>query len=398
MLTRDLIRTQKKDGRIVPRFLKATPAMVELADDLLALYRDGRGRERDDLADEAAALLHRTRSLLVGKGLHKLVVDACTFAEPTEAVAWRTRVLDASAALMATPAASEAGHLAALAMVLEVEPAALAADLYADLPGRAKLERAPAMPAATLIDDYNLALAQGILLGAQRLDLTIADGDAGARRRLLKALRWRRLLAEVRQDERGLLRLTVSGPAAIFDQGTRYGLQLALFLPVLACCRQWWLSAPVSERGGETAVLELSHLDGLRGITPFTGFVPPEYEVFAADWAARQPGWALAEAPLRVLPGGDLVVPDFRFVPTDGGAPRDLELFHRWHAAPLRARLDQLAAGLLPGLGLGVDRSLAKLKEAAPLMEHPAFATHGFLFSDLPNVRGVAELLGRANG
>ncbi len=395
MLTRDLIRTQIKDGRILPRFLKPTPALVAVAEDLLALYRDGRGRERDELADEAAALLHRSRSLLVGKGLHKLVVDACTFAEPTEAVAWRTRVLDASAALLATPAASEAAHLAALAMVLEVEPATLAADLYADLPGRAKLERAPAMPATTLIDDYNLALAQGILLGAQRLDLTIAEADAGARRRLLKALRWRRLLAEVRQDERGLLRLTVSGPAAILDQGTRYGVQLALFLPVLACCKQWWLSAPVAARGSAPAVLELSHLDGLPSRSPFTGFVPPEYEAFAADWAARQPGWTLAEPPLRVLDGGELVVPDFRFVPVDGGPPQDLELFHRWHAAPLRARLEQLAAGLLPGLVLGVDRSLARMKEAAPLIAHPAFVRHGVLFSDLPNVRGVAELLGR---
>ena len=123
-----------------------------------------------------------------------------------------------SAELLAAPLASSDAHRAAVAERLGLQGDEVRERLYADLPDQAQLSAAPAWGAQQLIARYNLALAQGLLLFARSLTITIADADTGMRRRLLKALRFRRLLADVRGDARQALCLEVSGPGSVLDQ------------------------------------------------------------------------------------------------------------------------------------------------------------------------------------
>jgi hypothetical protein len=398
MLTRDLLRFKIAGGKLLPGLLRATPGTIEQAERLLAYWQGGVGMRRGDLEDGAMPILHQSRALLVGRGLQKLILDRCRFAEPAPGEGLRELALAASARLLAAPLADGDAHRAAVAEQVGLPQEELAARLYGDLPDAAVLEEAPALTAPRLIEAYNLALCQGLLLGAKQLTVTIRDADTGLRRKLLKALRFRRLLAEVVHDASGSLRLVVSGPASVLDQASRYGLQLALFLPALACARQWQAGATVAaprrfEAGREAAELELSDATGLVGDTAFLGHVPEELRALDAALAARFPDWSFAEPQLLPLPGGELVVPDLQLVA--GGATFAVELFHRWHGHALARRLDQLAQGLAPRLAIGVDRALAKTAAAAPLLAHPAFARHGFLFSDLPVPRAIAEALQR---
>src|SRR5690606_8078792 len=167
MLTKDLLRFAVKDGRIQPRWLRPTPAVVQTAQDLLAYWKGGVGQVRGDLDDGASPILHRSRSLPVARGLQKLTVHACAFAEPADASALRERAFAASAARLQRPTAQGEAHRAAVAADVDLDADTLDAALYADLPDQAVLREACPWTAEDLLARYNLALAQGLLLRAR---------------------------------------------------------------------------------------------------------------------------------------------------------------------------------------------------------------------------------------
>ncbi|MBA2481720.1 MAG: DUF790 family protein [Planctomycetes bacterium] len=397
MLTRDLLRFKLRDGAVVPTLLRATPATVDLAERLVAFWRAGIGQRRGDLEDALAPVMHQSRALVVARGINKVLLDASRFAEAASSAELRGRAFAASARILALPLASGEAHAAAVAAELAVTTEDLRARLYGDLPDAEVLEDAPQLSAAQVIARYNLALCQGLLVSAKSLSVVVLDADTGMRRRLLKSLRFRRLLARVDLDRSGELRLDISGPASVLDQASRYGVQLALFLPALACAQRWTAHADitVTPRGGGRTPgrMSLSHELGLVGDSAFLGHVPEELRELEHTLAARYPAWRFAEPALIGLPGGEVLVPDLQ-IAVDA-VPVAVELFHRWHAAALARRIRQLEDGLPVRLAIGVERALARSTAIAPLIATPAFARHGFLFTDIPAPRAVAEAVER---
>ena len=386
MLTKDLLRHRLHDGRIVPQLLKATPAIVTLAQQLLDFWDAGVGRCLGELEDAALPILHGTRSLLVAKGLQKLVLDACTFRDAASCFALRELALAESARrLQQQPPADPAIHRAAVSAAIG-QPLAL---LYGDLPDAAVLEHGSGLTVAKLLARYNLAQCQGLLLTARELDVTIHDADTGLRRRLLMALRFQRLLVEVRADG-PRLRLGIAGPGAVLDQASRYGLNLALFLPALACATHWESTAWVTPSREHAALrLDLSDALGLVGDTRFLGHVPEEIRIFKKELAEKRSEWQQLEPALLTTRNGEVVVPDLQF--SVAGKTVAVECFHRWHHAALTRRLDQLAAGELPSLVIGVDRAAAK--RIPDLTQHLGYSGRGFLFNDLPTIRALSSVI-----
>ena len=396
MLTRDLLRFSTDGGKIRPKLLKATPANTQVVQALLDHWSAGIGTTIGELADSASAVLHQARSLQTAKGLQKLIVDACTFREADSCAEIRERALVASAARLRainTMPADPDAHRAVIAEQIGLTSEALSAHLYGDLPHAAQLASVPDFDVAAVIARYNLAQCQGLLVSAREWTVTIHDTDTGLRRKLLKALRWQRLLAEIRPAG-SALRLVISGPGSVLDQASRYGLNLALFLPALACARRWEASAwIIPQRGGAPQEFELSDETGLVGDTHFLGFIPAEIRTLQQEITTKQPTWKLVEPQVIPLRSGELVIPDLQF--EVAGLVLAVELFHRWHSSALTRRRAQCAAGEAPALILGVDRAVAKQREHANLAEDPLFATRGFLFNDLPTVRALTAAVTR---
>jgi uncharacterized protein len=396
MLTKDLLRYKFDGDRVVPLLLRPTPANLTTAENMLKFWRDGIGQRIGELEEAVKPVVHAGKSLVVGRGLQKLIVDACSFSDPESTQRLRREALLASAALMAKPEATSVAHRARIAQEIGLGADELSARLYGDLPNAALLKSVPDWNPGQLLDRYNLALCQGMLLDAAELDITLGQSEVGLRRRLLKALRFRRLLALVTADGEDL-RLKVSGPSQIVDQGSRYGLQFALFLPALTCAPRWSARADVVlgvDR--QRRRLELSDQLGLIGETAFTGYVPEEFTVVETMLREKVPEWRVAEARPFALPGGELVVPDVQI--TAGTRTIAIEFFHRWHERPLLRRVDQIARGLAPDLVIGVDRALAKRPQLSGLLDEPAFIQHGFLFSELPTARALIEAVRRVIG
>jgi predicted nuclease of restriction endonuclease-like RecB superfamily len=396
MLTRDLLRYGTNDGKIIPKLLKTSPTNLNLTQALLDHWRGGVGRTIGELEEAATAILAQSRSLQTAKGLQKIIVDACTFREADSCSELRERALLASAARLrslATMPADPELYRGQLASDLGLTSEQLGEQLYGDLPHAAQLASAPEFEAATVIARYNLAQCQGLLLSARELTITLHDSDTGLRRKLLKALRWQRLLADI-HPAGSALRIVISGPGAVLDQASRYGLNLALFLPALACAKRWQASAWITPlRGGATQELLLSDETGLIGDTRFSGYVPAEIRSLEQDIVRKQPTWKMLEPQLIPLRSGELVVPDLQLEIL--GQVVAVEFFHRWHSLALTRRRADLAQGEAPTLILGVDRAVAKQREHADLASDALFAERGFLFNDLPTMRALTAAVAR---
>ena len=402
MLTSDLITASLRSGNLRPGFVRATlPDRLALAEQLIAAYRDAAAERLT-----AAALDESVEPLLDGaadrrfaKALRKLLDDRSTFSSVAEQdfPALRAELFAASAALLQgeRPFADLAEFQAALSERLPAHPLLEPRRIYADLPENDCLLQFEDITAPQLLDRYNLALVQALLLGATHLDLTIADPEPQRLRRIFKYLRFFQLLATVeaapgapKADGAPLrLHLVVDGPASILEQSRRYGLQLASFFPAVCTAAEWRLVAEVTWRD-KPATLELDQESRL--VCPyhnFSAYVPDEIKLFHRHFQESVSDWKIVgHTPFLRGPGREVIIPDLSFEHQDGALVH-LELFNRWHASGLPQRLAWLAKHPKQSVVLGVDRTLARKPELAEALDRSSwFAEHGFLYRDYPTV------------
>ena len=202
---------------------------------------------------------------------------------------------------------------------------------------------------------YNLAQVQGVLYRASELIITAYRNDPGEYKLLFRYLKLFGLMTFIEGDADHGYTITIDGPASLFGASTRYGVDLAKFLPALLHVSRWEMVASLTPRilpdGRETP--NRFTLDAGSGLVShykkgnvFDSIIE---ESFAASWARTKTGWRLErEVELVPLPGS-VMVPDFRLVHPDG----------RTYVLELDRRL--LAAGVpqeevLAGCPLGPGR------------------------------------------
>ncbi len=394
MLTRDLLRYRIAGNNVEAQFLRATPAIEKLADALLAHWKSQVGQRMGDIQDGALPILHQSRALVIGRGLQKIITDACTISDPEAATTMREHAFNAAATLLAHPQRDSEAHAQLIADKLQLPISTLREQLYGDLPDQAQLTATPPWSVSQLLDHYNMALAQGLVLFAHDMHIEVHDADIGVRRRLLKAMRFRRLLATVKQDQGPLLRLQVSGPGSVLEQANRYGMQLAQFLPALATCKKWQARADLRLPRAGHATLLLSNELQLRGDTNFIGYVPKEIHGIEQAINKRFPQWILEEPPLLTHASGEIIVPDLCIRHDQHVCT--VEFFHRWHGNAVERRITQMADGWGPQHIIGIERSLVNRLQA--IIKHPIFEQRGFLFRDFPTVTALGDVVSRLTG
>ena len=296
MLTRDLLRAKIDRDRLTPQYIKATPAQVDLAERILACFREHLHRQRQALDDALNPVVYRSRSLIVGRGLVKIVRDAASFTEPEHCMERRWEIFAASAAALSNPCSSPEAHRLLISEQLGEE----ASELYADLPQHAMLEDVPNWSAQELLQRYNIGLTQGYLLQADSLQIRLPQATAATCRAMISQLRFRRLVADIRESSEAI-QFDVAGPASVLGQSQRYGMQLAQFFPQLLHFDRWSLVADVTvERRSKQLVLDQqSGLHPLPQQRTATGFVPEEIR----SWHQRlskQKGWEIDSEPLII--------------------------------------------------------------------------------------------------
>lgn len=401
MLTREHLLLKRRNGSLKLAFQQPDGPVPALCRAMLAVFREGARTAvtREELEERLEPLLKSSPALAkVAAGLAKLLTDHSEFAvrnAPENCAGLRRKLLERAGTLLRNPPADYELYRKT---VLRGTPQEL--DFYGDLPDYESLVAAPAWTPEELLNRYNIALVQAVLLYAGSVELTLEAATPMELRKFMRRLKFFRLLAEVRKLSGSRVRLTVSGPGAIFGENRKYGLQLASFFPAVLLMKAWRLRAEVSLREGPTESLSLSpeKCPCRSYFQRWSTFVPEEVALFLRSFQEEVDSWRCdPDAPLPNFAGEEAVFPDFSFVAADDpGRTVHVEIFHRWHAAPLEKRLESLAARPDTPLILGIDRFLlGKNGEEAFLAAHPGLEKHLFFFSNYPGVERVKRMLDR---
>jgi predicted nuclease of restriction endonuclease-like RecB superfamily len=181
----------------------------------------------------------------------------------------------------------------------------------------------------------------------------------------------------------------------MFVNTQKYGFNLANLFPAILHQPYWDLEAEVRIRKNQ---LHSLHLDQACGIIShyrqFLSYVPEEIALFSQQLSKKLPSWQLTSSSDYVpLIGESLCFPDYLLTHSSGKKVA-LELFHTWHAAPLRNRLQQLDEQNVFPLLIGVNRSLLKNTELVEQIESsPYFSHFGFYFREVPTAAKIIPLL-----
>jgi hypothetical protein len=370
MLTVELVRARVADGVVRPGFVDPGAARVRNhAEPLVALFRAHVGRTQGELDDALDDLLAEGGDLRIRQGLAKLLRDRCRFAPEVEVdpVALRREAFLLAGARHPVAAGrgttDRAELLAEAAGRLDIAPETAAAGLYADLREAWRLQAFDDLESEDLLHRYNVALAQGVLLRASEVRVTLR-GETPARYR--QVFRWIKFFqlsfrAEpLRPDKAGAAPdgylVTLDGPLSIFREVQRYGLSLAKFLPTLLLCRDWALEADVVWTDRHRQKLRLGPEDGLRTWFRDTGTWEPEEERwFRERFEARESAWRLEQSPrILSLGGSDVLIPDYVLRHQDGREAL-LEIVWTWRKGGLQRHVKHLAKHGPPNLVLAVS-------------------------------------------
>jgi predicted nuclease of restriction endonuclease-like RecB superfamily len=259
MLTADLVDARKKDGELLLRPLKRSDRAeaIAIAETLLATSKSMVGRPRETLEAAFDELESRSpaRRVKVGVGLRKLTLDACTFEQrsPVDPITLRSLVF--SQASRARRALHDGERFDRSTIILEsarslsLAPEVVEEGLFSDLRDEHALSAAPTFDASTLVERWELAQAQAVLLAAIRVTCIIHEASPGLLRAFFAQLKFHQLLFTAERiasndaAESPGWRIVIDGPFSLFESVTKYGLRLALMVPALRALERWSLEA-----------------------------------------------------------------------------------------------------------------------------------------------------------
>lgn len=402
MLTSDLLLVRTHRGEIRPRYVEVSnPELQEQARRLIEAFSAHRGRSRGELEAELADLLGSDTALVFHRGLVKLLFDRAelSVAAPADPSVLRRAVFEAAArSWRGSGGFTRETALHEAARDLALEPDALERSLYADLKDEQVLADWKPCTPAWLLNRYNVALAQAVLLRATELTVDLEGGSVVEQRALFRRIKFFQLLFRAERRPRGW-RLRLDGPLSLFQASQRYGVQMASFLPTLLHLSDWSLEATLSwGKRREPRRFRLGPDAGLEPYGNLTGqWLPEELRRFPQDFAKLDCDWEISEQsePLE-LGGQGVIVPDFTFEHRPSGRRAYLDVLGFWNQGSLTHRLDllrQRGASYGNALILGVSKALATGRD--DLADLPA---NVYVYRTIPLAKQVLERLEGLSG
>jgi hypothetical protein len=370
MLTGTQVRVRFAKQRVIPVYLPIDdPDWLAAAERLLDQFRGREGSTRSALEEETDALFGNAPNQPVYQGLARLLEDRCEFAVQAVGQPEELRRLTFEAAARrrqnADAAFDRRAVLEEIAKPLGETAEAIDQALFADLKSEQKLVSFEDISAKRLLERYNVALAQAILLRSSRVQVKLQGITPVRCRQLCRRIKFHRLVCDIETRGTDLI-LRLDGPLSLFSATQKYGLQLALFLPAILACPSFDLTAEVrwgAQRKEKTFVL--THHDGLTAYGPDQGqYVPPELGMFVDLFRKKIADWELAEEGEIFRLGNHFWVPDFRLTERASGRIVYLEVLGFWRRSSLEVYLERLRSEAKTPFVLAVSDQL-HVEEAA---------------------------------
>lgn len=375
MLTADLVRGRVKGGDLIVKPLTGNEAAraTALLGDMKALLLAGVGETRAEIDEALGAIPHEAREAKLVLGLRKLVEDRCVFDadETVDAPGLRRDVFEAAARARRQGVFERQAVLDAVASARAISSASVESGLYGDLRAAARLVSVEAFDPTTLARGFDVLQAQAVLLRAVRLHVTLRKPSPDAARALFRRLKFLRLLATIAPTAEGYT-LAIDGPFSLFESVTKYGLSLALLIPVLEELPSYDLVAEI-RWGKERKPLRFSFEGGTGKLAggPEARLLP-EVEALKTSFDALKSafGCALSDEILTV-DGFGVCIPDLVFqkkrAPRGPASPKIyLEVMGYWSRDAVWKRVELVEKGLREPVLFAVSERLRVSEEVLP--------------------------------
>ncbi len=347
MLPANLVRVRFNRNRVAPQYLDASHATwIALAEQVLGIFQAAGNITRGELEEELEEGIGNYPAQIVANGLAKLLEDRCEFevvsGHPPEEL--REIVFLAATTQRKAGAFQRDAVLRQVAAELGMTAEVVEQGVFADLKSEQRLMKFDDTTAVRLIERYNVALAQAILLRSTGVTVEIRSETPARFRQLFRAAKFHRLICEAEQGHAGVTTLRLDGPLSLFSATQKYGLQLAMFLPTLLQCHDFDLRADVlwgAQKKEKLFVLTSS--DGLVSHLPdYASYTPGELQMFVELFRKKVTGWTIEEESDVIPLGKGYWVPDFRLTQAATGRSVYLEVLGFWRRGSAEKHLANL--------------------------------------------------------
>jgi hypothetical protein len=380
---------------VVPVYIdSAEQVWLAAAERLIDVFRGHQGGTRGIIEEEVREICGNDPAQLVHQGLAKLLEDRCEFdvvaGQPPEQV--RELVFGLAAQCRQVPGNFERGAvLAEAASRLALTSEAVEQSLFADLKTEQRLIRFEDVTPERLLERYNVALAQAVLLRSTGVYITVKHEPPARYRQLLRNIKFRRLVCEVEAINPEGHRLHLDGPLSLFSATQKYGVQLALFLPTVLLCRDFELQADL--RWGlrrEVKRFTLTSEDGLVSHDADRGmYIPAEIGMFVELFRKKIDAWEISEETDLLPLGKTYWAPDFRLTEKATGRVVYLDVLGFWRRSQTEAHLARLREHARVPFVLAVSEQLRVDEE-----QLDGLCAGIYRFRQLPLPEEVARLAG----
>ncbi len=382
MLPSDLLIHRYVGEEVVPKRLKLDSKNIATANELITVFKECMGLKRAELDERLEILEGAETDYRIKRGFAHILSNS--FAEletvsPIEPSILRQLVFEAAAKGLPSKQSTQKVLLEVAERLSsdsgkEITSEQVEQGLYADLAENQILISFDPPSAQELIHRYNLAQVQGILYRAADIVITAYRNEPGEYKQLFRYLKLFGLMSYIEGDADHGFSITIDGPASLFKQSTRYGLDIAKFLPSLLHVSKWKMETRLAPRKMFDGTVKTAHfsLDDNCGLVSHYKrgkvYDSAVEEAFAKRWTQTKTEWKLErEVELISIPGS-VMIPDFRLVhPTYN--PYLFEIVGYWRPQYLQKKFAQVRKANRNDIILAVSERL-NLGEAGVKLEN----------------------------
>ncbi len=350
LIPKDLQRFSIDGPNVTPQYIKPTPAVSQLVEQILDCFRFGVDDTYGNLQDalESIALASQRHRLI--HGIIHVLEDRLQFQESlaVDPIELRKSLFQKAAKIQAPQFSNlqwRSDILAQVADEYHLDMANIEDFLYADLKSERKITQFEDIDSENAIAEYNLALAKSLLLYARTLTFTIdltGDSSAISLRKLFQSLKFFNLLFQTHAITETAWQFTVDGPSAVLPQPQKYATSLAAFLPTLYMFQNWHATSNI-EIDGKPYTWQLKPDDFTPPQIRFAQRLPQEAETLAARIQEIAPEWIVNyDTPILNLGPQAVWIPDFSITNCNSKKSAHIEILGYWRADYLNRRLENL--------------------------------------------------------
>lgn len=357
MLTADLARPRiyHRRGQVKIRTIEKTSrAWQATSAALIQCFSAHQGRNLAEWQDEVEALIGDSTDYVIIRGLAKVLYDNASWSSPEAAIPpdELRHFLFANGPVFDNHdflhPRVRSDFIAEAAQRWNVSPAAVEADLFADRSAELLLtDVGEPWNAEELIARYNLELARAALYWSDQMTVHVHDTFKD----FWKYIKLFKLMFEATPLDGGGYEVKLDGPISPFVKSTtRYGRQLAAFLPALFLCEKWRMWASIQlPRVDKPLTYQLDdktvHSSHFTSSGEFDSRMEADFaREFEEKFGDERGKWVMTREDEVILLGDTVMIPDFTFTHKKDGRRAIMEIVGFWHPDYLERKVKKVQA------------------------------------------------------